>query len=117
MDIEIREEIDSAVEYAKEIMPQEIRDLIGLASYDLWHGPIWLDSNGEACSGYDDNAVKQFDFGAACAAIGDWLDSHVSDIQIEVDWDSDTEESVYEYVTGSGDEIRTRICGKLAEYI
>lgn len=117
-DFDYRDELESAVTYYRESMPERIRDLIGLASYDLHHGPIWLDADGEATSGYDDDAIAHFDFSAACAEIGDWMDSNVNPLSCEVSYDEETGESEYEAIGGSERDIIAKLCGKaLADYI
>lgn len=115
--MEYQEELGLAIKWAQENMPPHIKTLISHASYDLWHGPTWLDADGDLVSGYDSDAVKPFDFEAACQEIREWFDNNVSDIQIESWYDEETEEFEYETVDGSAGYICKAICGKLSEYL
>lgn len=75
---EIRDEIKSTAEHFKREMPQEIKTLLTLAKSDLHNGPVYLDSDGDECSCFDDGA-KRFEFAAACCAISGYLES-ISDL-------------------------------------
>lgn len=112
-----QDELELAVQWVRENMPTHIKTLVSHARYDLWHGPMWLDAEGELTSGYDDDAVKPFDFDAACQEIREWFDDNVSEIQIESWYNEETEESEYETIEGSAEDIRKSICGKLSEYL
>ena len=111
MTLEIREEIESAVAYARSQLSAETRLAISRANADLYHGPLYLDPDtGEACSCFDDNCAR-FNFSAACDQIRIALDE-IDNVQIEVSYDEETNESEYESVDGSREEIVRQIVGK-----
>jgi hypothetical protein len=115
--LEYRDEVASAAEYAESIMPDDIKQLIRLATQDLHFGPVYLDSDGDECSCFDADA-KCFEFTDACARIGDWLSDHVEDLQCEVDYDEETGESDYERIDNSARDICKAIVGaELIKYI
>lgn len=114
--LEIKEALADAVEHYLREMPEEIRTLISLANSDLYGGPLYLDTEGNECSCFDDGA-KAFNFREAVAKIGAYLDD-IEDIEIETDFDHDTEESFFERVDGSAQEILHTITGReLARYL
>jgi hypothetical protein len=116
--MEIREAIESQVAWLEEVMPANIRRLIGIANDDLYCGPVYLDTDGEPCECFDDGATA-FDFKAAIAEIGKWLDD-VEDVRIScLDFDEDGEEIEWqERIDGTADEIVRKIVGKeLARYV
>jgi len=116
--LEIREEIDSAVEYHRDNMPHEISDLATLASASLTHGPLYLDEEGEEASPFDEGA-KPFPWESALAKISDWAET-VQDISIlscEID-DEGEEMEISETVPDSRQAILASLFGKhLAEYL
>lgn len=110
-----QEELESAVTYYRESMPERIRRLIGLASYDLWHGPIFYDQDTLEEESED---ATPFPFESACAEIREWLDSNVSPISVESSYDDESGESEHESVNGSERDIIRKLCGKaLSDYI
>ncbi len=114
--LEIEEALADAVEHYLREMPEEIRTLINLANSDLYGGPVYLDAEGNECSCFDDGA-KAFNFREAVAKISAYLDD-IEDIKIETDFDPDTEESFFERVDGSAQEILHTIIGReLARYL
>lgn len=78
--------VESAVsDYIKSLqIPDEIRRLISQAKWDLYHGPLYLDADGDECSPFDENA-RQFDFSGACDKIRDCLNDLVVTIYTD-DW-------------------------------
>ena len=110
-----QDDIDSAVDHYRETMPERIRALAGLASHDLWHGPICYDP--DTLDETDDETGTSFPFKSACDEIRGWIDETVADISVEVSYDEDTDTSQYETVDGSGDVIARRLFGRLTEYL
>ena len=110
MNHDIRDEVESAVAYYRESMPQEIKALIGLASYDLWHGPIhWnpvdlMQTDGES------ESDEPFPFETACGKIAEYTDS-IDDIRIESYYCDETGESDYESIDGTRGMIIRQLCG------
>ena len=80
MSYEIREEVDSVAYHYRKEMPEEIKTLLTLAKYDLRNGPVYLDSDGDSVSCFDDGA-KRFDFAAARQSISGYLEN-ISDITV-----------------------------------
>lgn len=79
----------------------EIKTLINQANADLYHGPLYLDEDGEEASCFDEGAT-QFDFRAACAQISQAL-GNVSDLWIDTfsgNWQESEPEPFHE-----GDEF------------
>lgn len=114
--LEIRDTIDDAAEHIRDTMPAEVRRTLALVLADLHDGPVYLDSDGDRCC-HADTGARQFDMAAACDALADWADDAVSDVSVEVAFDDDTGESVFERVDGSAEIIRRAIFGDAAEYI
>jgi hypothetical protein len=115
---QIREEIDAAIAYQREVMPLHIADLISKAQSDLYSGPTYHDADGEECSWFDDGAIP-FNFKQACDVIGKWL-SDIDDIcMIMLDVDDDGEEVEWsERIDGSGEAIVKALLGsELARYV
>ena len=100
---DIREEIDLAVDRREENMPKHVEQAKADALWSLRYGP-----SGGGCV---------YSFEAALEILRDWAET-VEDVQIEVDYDEETEESVYESIDGSREEIIRRVLGRdLAAYI
>ncbi len=108
-DFDYKDELQSAISYYREFMPQRIKDLIGLASYDLWHGPIFYDP--VSLDETDDSGIA-FPFQSACNEIREWMDSNINPIQYESSYDEETEESQYEDIDDSERDIIAALCGK-----
>lgn len=90
----LAERFDASVEqYAdtlKAKLPPEVRELIGLANTELYHGPIYLDGDGEECSCFEADA-KQFKFSAALDTIKDALDN-LPELRQPMYYDAETDE-------------------------
>jgi hypothetical protein len=110
----VQDEIDSAVDHYKRVMPERIRALAGLASYDLWHGPVFYDP---VTLEETDEEGQPFPFVSACDEIRDWLEESVSDVSIESFYDEESDTSQYETVDGSRKAIVKRLFGRLTEYL
>ncbi len=76
--LELRDEIESVADHFRKGMTDEISGLVSFALSDLVNGPVYLDSDGEECSPFDEGA-KAFDFSEAIAQIAAYLES-VSDL-------------------------------------
>lgn len=122
---QIAEEIDSAVDWYKENIPENIKNLIDNANSDLYFGPLYLDSEGEHCSQWDEGATP-FNFTKACKEIGDWFDENVNDlVMIDlVEPDSEDEEESEDWreidvkIEDSAREICKRLVGsELFKYL
>jgi hypothetical protein len=116
MTLEIQDDIGLAVDYGREQLTPEIRRLIDLCNLDLYTGPLYLDSEGERVSYFDEGA-KQFPFVSSCDAIREALED-IKDIEVEVSYDAETDESEFERVEGTRKEIIRGIVGKeLLRYV
>jgi len=111
---DIKEDIDSAIDWHKANMPQRIKTLAMLARCDLWFGPTMVDPDTLEAS-CDESAVA-FDFAGACAEIAAWADDAISNVQVEIAYDEETNESKYEYVD-CRHTIRKALFGCLTEYL
>ena len=115
---DIEGELNSAIQSAREAMPENIAALISMANSDLYSGPLYLDEDGEECSMWDEGA-KPFDFTKAIDTIGDWLSVNVESVRVEMfDTDEDGEEvSWFETIEDSERHIRRALLGReLASY-
>jgi hypothetical protein len=115
---QVKEEIESAIAYQREVMPLHIADLISKAQSDLYSGPSYYDAEGEECSCFDDGA-KAFDFKQACNVTSKWL-SDIGDIRMTMfDIAEEGEEVEYsETIDGSGEAIMCALLGReLARYV
>lgn len=86
-------------------VPAALRRVAGAANYSLYHGPLYLDADGEDCCCFDDGA-RPFDFPRAVAILSDWADRCVpGDLLYEswsgcvvresdVEWQGDESEDV-----------------------
>jgi hypothetical protein len=61
--------------FANPEIPPEIRRLTSQLNFDLHYGPLYLDSDGEQCSCFDEGA-RQFDFARASDTVREWFDSN-----------------------------------------
>jgi hypothetical protein len=114
--MEYQEELQSCIDWYKENMPERIRALISLASYDLWHGPCFWDP--ETLEETDNESGVPFGFETACNEIRQWAENNVAPVRIEAWYCSETDHSEQEEVDGSERDILRALCGKaLAEYI
>jgi hypothetical protein len=109
--LEYRDAIADQAAYLRSIMPADIACAIDLANRDLYHGPLYFDSEGEQCSCFDKGATP-FNFCGACDRIRDWLDSHCDDLQEELSFDDETGESTYERIDGSARDITRELVGR-----
>jgi hypothetical protein len=109
--LEYRDAIAEQAAYLRSIMPAEMKRLINHANFDLYNGPLYLDSEGDAASCFDEGA-SQFDFCGACDRVRDWLDSHGEDLQEETSFDDETGESTYERIDGSARDIARELVGR-----
>jgi hypothetical protein len=109
--LEYRDAIAEQVAYLRSAMPADIAAAIRLANSDLYNGPVYLDSDGDAASCFDEGAT-QFDFCGACDRIREWLDSHCDDLQEESSFDDETGESTYERIDGSARDITRELVGR-----
>ena len=108
--LELREEIADAAKHFESTLPESVKADIANANSDLYYGPIYHNADGERCT-FCDVGAKAFDFSAACDRIRNALED-VSDLRIEVAYDDETEESIYESLQDSAEEIRKLIVGK-----
>lgn len=113
--MDIQEELNSQVEFWDSAMPQNLREMRANAIRDLNYGPVYLDSEGEAVSCFDAGA-RRFDFAGACAALSEWSDQ-IEDIQMESHYCEETDESQYESIDGSRDQIMRALFGELLPYM
>jgi hypothetical protein len=105
---QIKEEIESAIEWQRENMPKEIRKLISRANNDLYSGPSYYDADGDECSMWDDGA-KAFNFSEACDKIREYL-NEIDDV---TEWIYDEDEITDELkVDGTADQIRRALVGR-----
>ena len=113
---DIREELELATDFARANMPARIRSLITLARMDLNNGPLWVDETGlaEGCMGEDGHT--RFSFTDACSEIATWAEG-IPDIQVNVDFDEETDDFIYETVPDTGSQITKSILGSLHPYI
>ena len=75
-------------EYAAEILnklPEETKRQINLSRQDLCSGPVYLDEEGEPCSGFDEGA-KPFQFSAAIEQIEEALEAAGVESVFYEDW-------------------------------
>jgi hypothetical protein len=109
---DIEEELDSAIQSAREAMPANIAALINMANSDLYSGPLYLDEDGEECSMWDEGA-KPFNFSKAIDTIGDWLSVNVDSVRVQMfDTDEDGEEvSRFETIEDSERHILRALLG------
>jgi len=109
----IEEELNSAIQSAREAMPENIAALINMANSDLYSGPLYLDEDGEECSMWDEGA-KPFNFSKAIDTILDWLSVNVRTVKVEIfDTDEDGEEvSWFEPIEDSAQHIRRALLGR-----
>jgi len=110
---DIEEELNSAIESARESMPENIVALINMANSDLYSGPLYLDDEGEECSMWDEGA-KPFNFSKAIGTIGDWLSVNVESVRVKMfDTDEDGEEvSWFETIEDSERHILRALLGR-----
>ncbi|AWY09439.1 hypothetical protein vB_RpoS-V16_03 [Ruegeria phage vB_RpoS-V16] len=116
--MEIQESVNEAIEFYDSSMTAQLRRLRRLrrlALSDLNNGPVYLDSDGYECSCFDTGA-KRFNFVSACKTLSDFADE-ISDISIETEYCEETEESVYETIDGTREQIVKSLFGPLAEYL
>ena len=107
---DIREEIDSQVEWYRATMPADIRDAINNLNNDLYNGPLYVDESGERCSCFDEGA-KAFPFTSTLDKVRDYMDE-INDIEVDVDYNAETDEFIYGRVDGSARAIIKALCGK-----
>lgn len=94
---EINEEINYAVSYWLEQMPEEVRKMISTARWDILHGP----NQNPDWPGWE----------IARMVIGEFFDQ-ISDIWVETgDYDEDIDGYETEPVDGSAEQIKRRLCG------
>jgi hypothetical protein len=113
--MQIQEEISLAIEFHDSAMPENIRALRRLAETDLTDGPVYLDAEGERVSCFDEDS-RRFNFSKACRVLSRWADV-VSDVQIEIAYCEETDESEYDAVSGSREQILKSLFGPVAEYL
>lgn len=113
--MEIQESVNEAIEFYDSSMTAQLRRLRRLALSDLNNGPVYLDSDGYECSCFD-NGAKRFNFVSACKTLSDFADE-ISDISIETEYCETTDESVYETIDGTREQIVKSLFGPLAEYL
>lgn len=113
--MEIRDEIDSAIEFCDSAMPEPLRNLRRLALSDLRNGPVYLDECGDSVSCFDEGA-RRFNFSAACSDLAAWAED-IGDICVESSYCEETDESTYESIDGSRDEILKSLFGDLLAYM
>lgn len=112
---QIDEEFQHAIEWRREDMPKDIRELIDNANSDLYSGPLYLDSDGEPCSLWDDGATP-FNFTEACDKIRNYL-SDIDDLTVidlvEPESEDDAEWIEIEIkIEDSAEEIRKALVGR-----
>lgn len=68
-------------------VPDPIAKLANNANTDLYHGPLYLDGEGNICSMFDqvEGGVTAFNFSEACRTISDWCGDNVADMYYDVD--------------------------------
>jgi hypothetical protein len=109
---QIKDEIDSAIEWHKENMPKDIRELISKARYDLYYGPSYYDTDDDECSMWDDGA-KAFNFSEACDKIRDYL-NEIDDVTEWVYGEDDDGGEIEDEirVDGTADQIKLALVGR-----
>lgn len=108
---DVSEAIEEMTEYHRNNMPSEIKTAISRLNADLYHGPLYFDAEGEPCSCFDDGATA-FKFSENGTKVRNWIDENVNDVQVEVGFNEETEESFYESVDGSARAIARSLLGK-----
>lgn len=110
---DIEEELNYAIESAREAMPENIAELINMANSDLYSGPLYLDEDGEECSMWDEGA-KPFNFSKAIDTIGDWIFTNIESVRVQMfDTDEDGEEvSWFETIQDSDQHIYRALLGR-----
>ena len=111
-EIELRDEIECAIEHVKSQMSDAVKSDISRCNADLYYGPLYFNAEGEECSCFDEGA-RQFDFCAARDRVSDWADS-VEDLRVEVAFNTETGESLYERVDSACAIVREIVGKELA---
>jgi hypothetical protein len=107
-DIDIKDEIEYAVDYYHAGMPDNIARAITLARCDLRDGPVYLDADGGVVSCFDEGA-RPLDFPVVCDDIRRWLEC-VHDLEVE-ECCEETEEPRYEPIEGSREAVVKALVG------
>ncbi len=67
------------VEIGNAYLTPVLCSLINMANTDLYHGPLYLNAEGDTVSMFDDDYTHAFDFSRACTIIRDALDRRLPD--------------------------------------
>ncbi len=78
---EVKEEIESAVEYQLSVMPEDIKSLIRKLNIDLTFGPTYYDENLELCDCFDEG-VAPFNFCAALKRVSEYCHSNIYNVRL-----------------------------------
>ncbi len=120
---EVKDEIESAIEYELSVMPEDIKLLIRKLNVDLTFGPTYYDENLELCDCFDDGAVA-FNFSVALKRVGEYCHANIHDLKFTESYGVENpyfgEEGEPEYleieeeyeVDGSAKEIMRGLLGK-----
>lgn len=107
---EIEEMIsDAAKAFLAGLNPAQKADIAN-ANSCLYYGPIYFDSEGKRCSYFDEGA-KPFNFSACISRLCEIRDE-INNLKIEVAYDDETGESIYESVENSAQAIGKKVFGK-----